>query len=188
MAHAEPQTAEWIGRRTRRIGGTMPARKNRTTRTAAIVAMVCDIIRPTARGDWFATLPIAAFDAAGVDIDAGYVARADDTTARVRFGGRAGAMIAAVPDDRRAAIVVASVVAFRAHMADGYATFARAGAIDSPAVAAGSRIAPDRTGGSAVRDAIGRYPASRRVAMAPGVADAAADKFGTDASAFHADA
>lgn len=157
---------------------------SRTTRTTRVATPVATITRPTTRGDWIAVCDAGAFTddtpASGAFTTVIPAPDADTPgTVRVRFGGRAGAMVAAIPDDNRAAVVVASVAAMRDDMGTGYATFARPGAIDSPAVARGIGIARDRSDGSAVRDDIGRIAASRRVDNAPAVAARAAESFGT---------
>lgn len=150
---------------------------------AAPVA-TCRIVRPSARGDWYATIAASAFVADDGTADASgpfvrIVGDGDDATASIRFGGRGGAMIAATPDDgTRAAVVVASVRAMRAVPAS-YRNDARPGAIPSPVVAIAMGTARNIRDGAAIRRTLGRIPASRRVANVPRVTAAASAKFGT---------
>lgn len=155
---------------------------------APVAPVSCRIVRPHARGDWYASAPVSAFDVIGddgatVNDAVGSFVRVigdgADATVSIRFGGRGGAMIAAVPDDgARCAVVVASVRAMRTAPAS-YRNDARPGAIPSPIVSIAMGIARNVRDGAAVRTTIGRIPASRRVANVPRVAAAASAKFGT---------
>lgn len=158
--------------------GIMTTTTTTTTETPDAPSVVCTIDRPTTRGDWYARLSADAFATDDGNDASGAFATVIDGNVTVRFGGRGGAMIAAVPDADRASVVVASVRAMR-NAPRTYRNDARPGAIPSPIVSVAMGIARNVRDGAAIRATIGRVPASRRVDATPRIAAMASDKWGT---------
>lgn len=140
--------------------------------------IISTVERRSERGDWYSFTPVEAFDLDGENDASGPFTIVRDGSVQVRFGGRGGAIIAATPDEDRAALVVASVRAMRDHwMRDYKKNDARPGAIPSTIIAVAQGAARTLTQGAAVRKTFGRIPAHKRVEAAPIIMSKAEEKF-----------